>query len=278
VKVMPVLREVKKEVGRDHVGIVAAGVAFYGLLSIFPALIALMMLYGLVADPAQAQQQIEGFSAWLPADARNLIGEQMQRMASGGGRGLGIGLVVGLAAALWSASAGIGALIEGINIAYGTEESRGFVKRKALALGLTLMALVVAVVMILAVAAVPILVDMLPLPDQMKTLLEWGRWPILALLLILGMAAIDYIAPCRPKPHWRWITPGALAAIVLWMAASVLFSVYVSNFGKYNETYGTLGAVIVLLMWLYIGAFATLLGAEINAEIEHAKQPEHVPA
>ncbi len=277
-RVMPILRHVKKEIGRDHVGIVAAGVAFYGLLSIFPALIALMMLYGLVADPAQAQQQIEGFSAWLPADARNLIGEQMQRMAAGGGKGLGIGLVVGLLAALWSASAGIGALIEGINIAYGTEEQRGFFKRKALALGLTLLALLVAVVMILAVAAVPILVDMLPLPDQMKTLLEWGRWPVLALLLIIGMAAIDYIAPCRPKPHWRWITPGALTAIVLWMAASVLFSVYVSNFGKYNETYGTIGAVIVLLMWLYIGAWATLLGAEINAEIEHARQPEHVPA
>jgi membrane protein len=199
-------------------------------------------------------------------------------MASGGGTGLGIGLVIGLAAALWSASAGVGALIEGINIAYGTEDKRNFFKRKGIALGLTLMALIVAIVMLLAVAAVPVIINNLSLPDQVKTLLQWGRWPVLALLLVIGMAAIDYIAPCRPKPQWRWITPGALTAILLWMAASVLFSVYVTNFGKYNETYGTLGAVIVLLMWLYIGAYATLLGAEINAEIEHRKQPEHVPA
>jgi membrane protein len=277
-EVVPLVKKVGREIGEDHISIVSAGIAFYGLLSIFPALIALVTLYGLVSDPAQVEQQIQSMSAWLPGDVRSLVGDQLHRLVSTSGGQLGVGLVISLLAALWSASAGMSSLLEGINIAYGTVDHRNVIKRRGLALLLTVMAIAVALIMILAVAAIPALLDSMSLPKVVRTWLDWGRWPVLVVVLVLALAVIDYFAPCRPKPHWRWITPGAIVATVLWMAASVLFSVYVSHFGSYNKTYGTLGAVIVLLLWLYIAAYSTLLGAEVNAEIESRRQPEHVPA
>lgn len=264
-----VLFRVKAEVAEDRIGMVAASVAFYAMLAIFPALIALVLVYGLVADPTQVEQQVASVASALPESARSLLESQLRDIVSTSGGALGIGLVVSILGALWAASGGMNALIQAINVVYDEEEKRSFLKLRALSIGLTLGAILFVVLVVLAIGVLPAVFGLVGLGSATETLLAIGRWPLLALFATVGLSIVYRYAPCRTKAKWRWVTWGGAIATLLWLGATALFSFYVTNFGSYNETYGALGGVIVLLLWLYITSYAVLLGAEIDAELEH---------
>ena len=262
-----VLLRSKDEMTRDHVSMIAAGVAFYGLLALFPAMAAIISLWGLAFDPQAIEQQIEQLSGALPEQAAAIVKDQARRLASGTGTGLAA--IGGLLLTLYSASKGMKALIEGLNIIYGEEEKRGFIKLNLTALLLTFAMIAMMVATLGAIVVLPALLGGLGLDSAVKTLVVWLRWPLLALVAIIGLAALYRLAPSRSKPDWQWVSWGAVIATLIWVIGSIAFSVYVRNFGSYNETYGSLGAVIVLLMWFWLSAFVVLMGAELNSEIEH---------
>lgn len=264
-----VFLRVKAELKDDRVGVVASSVAFYAMLALFPALIALVLVYGLIADPADVERQVASFSSALPASAREVIGGQLHEIVSTSGQGLGIGLLISVLGALWAASGGMSSLVQAINAVYDEEETRGFFELRALSVGLTLGAVIFLVLVVFAIGVLPAIFSAVGLGSAAATVLAIARWPLLALLAILALSFLYRYAPARSRAKWRWVSPGGVIATLLWLGATALFSFYVSNFGSYNETYGALGGVIVLLLWLYLTAYAVLLGAEINAEMEH---------
>ena len=266
-------QRVKAEASNDNLGLLAAGVAFYGLLALFPALAALVLLYGLVGDPAAIAQQIQGSTA-LPPGARELLLGRLQSLTSTSEAALGVGLAGSLLLALWSASKATKSLIGAMNVVFGAQEQRGALKLNALALALTGLAIVTAAVGLAVIAGVPVLLgrlDLGPLVTTSATLLPW-----VALLIVVHtlLAMLYRYGPCRGSRSEGWVTPGSLLATGLWAAASVAFSVYVAGFGRYEETYGAMGAVVVLLFWLWIAAGVALLGAELDAALEDSKARE----
>jgi membrane protein len=265
---MQIVRRAVSEAKTDQVPLLAAGVAFYAFLSVFPALIAMVMLYGLVADPAQAAAQVESYAKALPTSAQQLLTDQVNQLTSASTRSLGIGLVVALLVALWSASNGVGNLVTAINFCYDEEETRGFVKRKALALLLTLGAIVFVTVAFALVAVVPAVMNVLGLPPGVRILVQVVRWAGLVLAVTTAFAVLYRLAPARDAAKFRWVSLGAGLATLIWLVGSVGFSLYVDNFGSYGKTYGSLAGVVVLLLWLWITSLAVLFGAEVNAETE----------
>jgi membrane protein len=263
-----IVRRAWREGKEDNIALLAAGVAFYGFLALFPALIAAVLVYGLVADPADVQKQVDAMGGALPSEAENLIGEQMRAIASASDRALGIGLVVALLGALWTASGGVNGLITATNIAYDERESRGFLKRRGLALLLTLGALVFLIFAVVLVAVLPVVADAVGLGTAGRILAEAVRWILLVAAVMGALTVIYRVAPDRDAPRIRWTSVGVVTATVVWIVSSVAFSLYVDNFGRYGRTYGSLAGVVVLLLWLYVTAFIVLLGAEINAEAE----------
>jgi membrane protein len=263
-----ITRRAVTEAKTDQVPLLAAGVAFYAFLSIFPALIAMVMLYGLVADPAQAAAQVESYAQALPSSAQQLLTDQVDQLTSTSSRSLGIGLVVALLLALWSASNGVGNLVTAINFCYDEEETRGFVKRKGLALLLTLGAIVFVTVAFALVAVVPAVLNALGLPLGVRLVVQVVRWIGLVIAVTVAFAVLYRLAPARDGAKFRWVTLGAGLATLIWLVGSVGFSVYVDNFGSYGKTYGSLAGVVVLLLWLWISSIAVLFGAEVNAETE----------
>ena len=254
------------EAKADQVPLLGAGVAFYGFLALFPSLIALVLLYGLVVDPATIANQVGQLTAGLPEDATKIITDQLT-LASSRETGAGIGLVVSVLLALWAASGGMSNLMTAISTAYDEEEKRSFIKKRLLALGLTLGAIVFMVIMLGLVAVFPVLADLID-NGVVRFLLQVARWVLLAVLVSAALAALYRVAPDRDAPKMRWVSVGAVAATVLWLLASLGFSLYVANFGSYAKTYGAIAGIVVMLMWLWITAYAILLGAEINAESE----------
>jgi membrane protein len=265
---LDIVKRTQKEVKTDNVTLTAAGVAFYSMLAIFPALIAVVTIYGLVAEPTDVQRQVGSFAESMPPGAGDLVTDQLARIVQTRQRSLSIALVISLAAALWSASAGIQALIKGLNIAYDEQETRGFVKLRGLALLLTIGGIVVVLGALALIAVLPAVLGNLGLGRAAELAISIGRWPALIVLVAVALAILYRLGPDRANPRFRWVSWGALAAVVLWVAISAGFSYYVSNFGKYGQTYGSLGAVIVLLLWLWLSALAALIGAELDAEIE----------
>ncbi|HJU01639.1 MAG TPA: YihY/virulence factor BrkB family protein [Actinomycetes bacterium] len=263
-----VLKRVKAEVKDDNVPLLAAGVAFYAMLAIFPAIIALVTVYGMVADPAQVESQVGEFAKSLPSGADQLLTQQLKSVTSAGRQSLSIGLAVSLLAVLWSASGGVQGLVKGLNLVYDEKETRGFIKLRGLSLLLTIGAIVVAVVALALITVFPGVVDNFGLGQAARLAASIVRWVVLALLVLIAIAVVYRYAPDRANPRWRWVSWGAVVALVLWLLGSIGFSWYVDNFGKYNQTYGALAAVIILLLWLFLSAFAVLLGAELDAEIE----------
>jgi membrane protein len=255
-----------KEVKADQVPLLAAGVAFYVLLALFPAIIAGVSIYGLVADPQTVRDQINQLAQTLSPETAKLIGTQVQQVTSSAGGALGLATVIGILTALWSASSGMKALITGVNLAYDEPEGRKFVKLRGLSILMTLAA------MVLLGVALALIVGFPAVPDSWPTVLQWTaavvRFVLLAVLLMAGLAALYRYAPDRDKPKWSWASPGSVVATVLWVLASVGFSVYVNAFGNYNKTYGALAGIIILMFWLYLTAFVVLVGAELNAEME----------
>ncbi|GIH08557.1 hypothetical protein Rhe02_66240 [Rhizocola hellebori] len=265
-------KRVWAEAKKDNLTLLAAGVAFYAMLALFPSLIALVTVYALAADPAKISEQIEPVTSLLPQEAAELVEQQLTAIVESNTGSLTIGLVVSVLAALWAASGGIGALITGINAVYGQEEQRGFVKLKALALTLTLGAVVVVVLALLLVAAFPSVVDALNLGTAGRLAAELGRWLLLAALIALTLSVFYRVGPSQASARWRWMSWGAVIALVIWLLGSIGFSLYVGNFGSYNKTYGTLAAVIILMLWLYLSAYVILLGAELDAELDRRER------
>jgi membrane protein len=261
-----IAKRTMKEVKQDQVPLLSAGVAFYALLSLFPAIIAGVSIYGLVADPETVRQQLDELTRMLSPETAKLVGEQIEQVTSGAGGALGLATVVGILTALWSASSGMKALITGVNLAYDETEGRKFLKLRGLALLLTLGAMVLMAIALALIVAFPALTDSWP------TVLRWTagtlRWVLLAALLVVGLAVLYRYAPDRDEPKWSWVSWGSGIAALLWVLASIGFSVYASSFGNYNKTYGALAGVIILMFWLYLSAFVVLVGAELNTEME----------
>jgi membrane protein len=256
------------EIGDDHVSLIAAGVGFYALLALFPGIAAMIAIWGLAFDPQQIQQQIATISELLPQQAAAIVTEQARQVAAGGG-GLGLAAAGGILLALYSASKGMKALIEGLNIIYDEEEKRWFIKLNLMALLLTLFVIVAMILALGLIVVVPIVLQFVGSGSLVNTLVSLLRWPILFVGAMVVLAALYRFAPSRATARWRWVTWGAAVATLIWVLGSIAFSIYVRNFGSYNETYGSIGAVIILLMWLWLSAFIVLLGAEVNSEMEH---------
>jgi len=263
-----IVKRAWREAKSDQVPLLAAGVAFYSFLALFPAMIAAVLLYGLVRDPADVQKQVDELSATLPSDAASLLTTQLEAITSTSSRSLGLGLLVSLALALWSASGGVGNILSAINVAYDEEETRGFVKRKGLSLLLALAAIVFVVVAISLVAVAPALLDNQVDAGPLRWGLEAVRWLGLVAAMSFALAVLYRVAPDRDDPEFKWVSIGAVVATVVWLVASLGFSLYVDNFGSYNKTYGAMAGVVVLLLWLWLTMYVVLLGAEINAEAE----------
>jgi membrane protein len=263
-------KNVVARISKDNLTLVAAGVAFYAMTAIFPALAAFVSIYGLFADPNAVQQQIAGFSGLLPANSLKLLTDALQSFSSKSASSLNVALLVSVALAIWSAKAGVTALISGLNIANETDEKRGFITQQLVALSLTVGAVLFAMVAFAAVALLPIVIDIFPLADSAKTALGLGRWPLLAVMVSFALAVTYRFGPSRERAKWRWITWGAATATVLWIVGSAAFSFYASRFGSYDATYGSLAAPVVLLLWFWVSALTVLVGAEIDAELEHA--------
>jgi membrane protein len=259
---------VKREVKEDDVSIVAGGVAYYGFLSIFPALAALVSIFGLVADPAEMSRQFEAIGGLLPQQVRSALHGQLNQLTSHSSSSLSAGVAISILLALWSANKGTKALIQSLNIAFDQEEERGFFKLNALSLLLTIGAIAGVLLSVGLVVAVPILLGHLGLSNAGEFLVRWLRWPFLAAFVLVAFAVVYRYAPSRATAKWRWVTPGSLVALVIWLGGSALFSVYVSNFGKYDKVYGSVGVIVILLTWFLLSAYAVILGAEVNAELE----------
>lgn len=264
-----ILKRMLADISHYELSVISAGVAFNEFFALFPALAAGISLYGLIADPGQVQQQLAILSGVLPGDVAKLLGDQMQALTSASGGALGLSLFVSLAVALWGATRGIKGLISGLNIVYGEEEKRGFLSLAAIALGLTLGAIVFGLMALTLVAAVPPILDHLSLDQSVKTLLSVLRWPLLAVFVLVGLSVVYRFAPSRDRPRWRWVTWGAGLATLLWLVGSGLFSLYASRFGDFNKTYGSMAAVAVTLLWFQLTSFVVLLGALLDAEMEH---------
>lgn len=257
-----------RQIKADNVPLIAAGVAFFALLALVPTLVAVVSVYGLVADPADIQRHIRDLLAAAPAEVRDLVSSQLRAIVEGSPSGLKVGVIAGIAVALWSASSGMKHLVEAVNMAYGEDETRGFVKLRGLALAMTVAGIVLLVAAVALLVVVPNVLDAGGTEGLARAGLLVVRWPLFGVLALVGLAVIYRYAPDRDDPRWRWVSPGAVFATVVWVAASILFSLYTANFGRYNETYGSLGAVVVLMLWLYITTYVIVAGAEINAELE----------
>lgn len=259
---------VKDRLGKNHIGLIAAGVAFYALLAIFPAITALMALGGLVMEPAEVTAQLESLMEVLPREAAQIILDQAVAVTGSEQAGLVVAFIGGLVLALYSASKGMSSLIEGLNVAFGEEETRGFIWLKLLTVILTLVLIIGLLLGLAATLAVPAVLALVSLPGWVESVAAVSRWVLLALMTVLGLAVLYRFGPARDTARWKWMTPGAVGACVIWLLASIGFSVYVNNFASYNEAFGSMAGVIILLMWLWISAYIVLLGAEVNAETE----------
>jgi len=264
-----ILWRVYQEISEDRVMSVAAGVTFYALLAIFPGIAAFVSLYGLVADATSINQHLALMTGFLPGGAIEIISEQVKSLTSKPGGALGLAFFLGLAVSLWSANAGMKAIFDALNIVYDEDEKRGFIKLNAQALLFTLGALLFLLLALVAVAVIPLVLKLFPFGEFIEQLLSILRWPILLVLVLLGLAVLYRYGPSRDKAEWRWVTWGSAIAALLWIVGSMLFSWYVANFGKYNETYGSLGAAIGFMTWIWLSTIVVLVGAEVNAEMEH---------
>jgi membrane protein len=256
----------KTEVKQDQVPLLAAGVAFYALLSLFPAIIAGVSIYGLVANPDTVRNQIQRLTQLLSPQTAEILGEQIKQITAGAGGALGVATVLGILTALWSASSGMKALVTGVNMAYDETETRKFLKLRGLALLLILGAMVLMGIALVLIVVFPAVTN--PWPTALRWSAAVVRFVLLAALLIVGLAVLYRYAPDRDEPKWSWVSWGSGIATLLWVVASLAFSFYVGHFGNYNKTYGALAGIIILLFWLWLTAFVVLVGAELNTEME----------
>jgi membrane protein len=264
-----ILLRVYSGISEDRLLLIAAGVTFYLLLSIFPGLAALFSIYGLFSNPAEIAGHLDALTNIAPNGAIDVLRDEMIRLASKGGTTLGVSFIVGIVVSLWTAKSGISAIFDALNIVYEEKETRGTFKFYLATLTFTSLSIVFVLLAIAIVVLIPVVLNLIPLPGAADLLVKIARWPILFLLAAFALAVLYRYGPSRARAHWRWVTWGSVLATVLWIAASVLFSWYVANFGSYNKTYGSLGAIIGFMTWIWISITVVLLGAKFDAEMEH---------
>jgi membrane protein len=264
-----VLIRTYKESDRDNVGIIAAGVAFYAFLAFVPLLGALVLVYGLVAEPSSVVQHMQAMTAMMPADAAQIIGDQLLSVSQTAAGKKGLGLLIALLLSIYGAMRGASAIITALNIVYNVEENRSFIKTTVIAVALTVGALLALLLAIIGISLLGAIEDLLPFSSPtVHLVLKIVFWIVAAGAIAFLIALIYRYAPNRTKPKWQWLSPGSITATLLWVAATLGFGFYVTNFGSYNATYGSLGAVVVFLTWLYLTAYILLMGGELNAELE----------
>ena len=251
---------------------------FYALLAIFPAIAALVAIYGLFADPAAIAKHLDDISNFIPAGAMEVIRDQLARVTSGGRGTLGFAFVIGLGVSLWSANAGVKALIDALNIAYGEREKRGFIRLNGVSLAFTLGGILTVMVAIGVIVVLPLALHYVGLEGSPRSIVVLAKWPLLFVAVALGIAILCRYGPSRTEPQWHWITWGSVLAAIGWITVSVLFSWYAANFGTYNRTYGSLGAVIGFMTWMWLSTIVILLGAELDAEMERQTYGDRSPA
>jgi membrane protein len=258
-----------REAQEDRLLAIAAGVVFFGLLALFPAVTAIVSMYGLFASLSTIGEHIGLISALAPQEAVAVIEEQIGRLVAKGETTLGFAFVLGLGIALWSANAGMKALIDALNVVYEETEKRNFFMLNVVSLLFTVGAVAAVLLAIGAVVVVPLLLDRVGLGAFTERLIEFGRWPALVVAVLLGLAVLYRYGPSRARAQWKWLSVGSLLATLLWITGSALFSFYLRNYANYDATYGSLGTGIGLMMWMWMSAIVVLFGAELNAEIEH---------
>jgi membrane protein len=258
-----------QRINQDRLLAVAAGVVFYGLLALFPGITAMVSLYGLFASPSSINDHLTSMAGLLPGDAFQILRDQVDRLAAKGGAKLSFGFIFGLGLALWSANAGMKALMDALNVAYDEKEKRGFIRLNLVSLAFTLGAIVSVLLAIGAVVVLPLVLNYAGLSNVSETLLRVVRWPALLALIIIGLAVLYRYGPSRREPRWEWLSVGSVFAALAWLGSSALLSWYLADFANYDATYGSLGAAIGLMMWMWISSIVILFGAELNSEIEH---------
>jgi membrane protein len=270
------VRRIKDVARDDNLSLLAAGVAFFMMLAIVPALVAVVSIYGLVAEPSEVEGQVGDLTEALPTEARDLIVTQLRDVVRTSSTGLGFAAVGGIAVALWSASSGMKQMIQAIDAVYHGNR-RGFLKLRALSLLLALAGIVFFVVALFLITVLPSVLADTGLADVARYAVNVLRFAFVFGGMLFGLDVLYAIGASGDDRAWRWLTPGAIFAALAWVVTSALFSIYTANFGEYNETYGTLGAVVILLIWLYLTALMVLIGAEINAELERRRAPPTTP-
>ena len=263
-----VIKRVVNGFNDDRLMTEAAGVTFYTLLAIFPAVATLVSLFGLFADPSTVNDQLKSIQGVIPGGGIDIISDQVKALTSNGSHALGVGVLIGLLTSLWSSNQGIKALFDALNVVYHEKEKRGFIWRTILTLGFTLGAIVFIMLAMGGVVVVPIVLSFFGFGDWATTLIAAARWPVLMLVLALFLSTVYRFGPSRTKARWQWVSYGSAFATIVWLIASVAFSYYVANFGSYNKTYGSLGAAIGFITWIWISTMIVLLGGELNAELE----------
>ena len=264
-----ILLRVYSNVGDHRVLALAAGMTYYSLLAIFPALAALVAMYGLFSDTSTIAKHLDQVSGFVPSGALDVAREQLTRVASKGSQTLGLTFVIGLAISLWSANAAMKSLFDTLNIVYDEKEKRGFLKLNAISLAFTLATILFVLTALGAVVVLPAVLNYLWLSNFADLFFRIARWPAMFLVVALGLACIYRFGASRAAPRWRWITWGSVMAAIIWLGASAVFSWYAANFGKFNETYGSLGGAIGFMTWLWISSIVILIAAELDAEMEH---------
>jgi membrane protein len=265
-----VLWRIYKKMNDNRLLAVAAGVVFYGLLALFPAVTAFVSFYGLVADPSTIHEHLSLAAGILPQGALDILNEQLTRLTAHRTSALSLGFMGGILFALWSANAGSKAIMDGLNVAYGETETRSFVRLNLVALAFTLGAIFAFMLAISAVVVVPIVLSHLGLGGAVDALVRIARWPALMALVVFGLTMLYRYGPSLSDPQWTWLFPGNVLAAIAWLAVSALFSWYIASFGNYDATYGSLGGAIGMMTWMWISTIVVLLGAELNAELDRA--------
>lgn len=263
-----ILMRVKERITEDKIPIVSAGVAFYAFLAIFPSVMALFSIYGLATDAQTAEEQITRLAEIMPEETISIIEGRMDNLMATSTAALGWGTVFSLLVAFWSANQGTKSLFTGLNVAYRTDNERGFIKQNALTLLFTFGAFIIIIVSLGFIVIFPILVNTIGLPGTAESLIQWLRWPILAIIVVFALSLVYQYAPARETPAFRWVVLGAAVATFGWLIASWGFAIYVNNFAAYGEMYGSLSAVVILLFWLFITSFIILVGGELNRASE----------
>jgi len=274
---MQVLRRAGREMASDQIGLIAGGCAFWATLSLFPALSMLISLYGLVFDPVTVEPQLETVRRLLPAPAFELIAARVQALVSRGSATLGISLFLSTAFALWTASTGTKSLLSALNIVFRQEEQRGFLRFQAVGLAMTLGAILSAILGLAILVVLPAVISFVGLSAHASGLLRLGSLAVMLVYVLVALSLLYRYGPSGPPRKVQWVTAGSLVATILWLLASALFSFYVQHLARYDATYGPLGTVAGIMMWLWVSAYVVLLGASLNAELEAQTRPAPPP-